>query len=131
MNNDIKGVRDYIVRFVEFQEIKINAQAKLDLLLAESNSIIASQERNKALELEVKINAQRTYLARINNIIKDWGNALASLSQTYNKSEYEMFNTLIIRGVPPKKTKWGLQTCYNFRSQVFRDIEKLTKKEDN
>ena len=71
------------------------------------------------------------YKNNINNIIKDWGNALASLSQTYNKSEYEMFNTLIIRGVPPKKTKWSLQTCYNFRSQVFRDIEKLTKKEDN
>lgn len=126
---EVKDARDYIQRFVEFQELKINAQAKLDLLLAESNSIIASQERDKALELEVKIQNQRTYLRRIEDIIRQWGNALASLSSTYNKTEYEMFNTLIIRGVPPKKTKWSLQTCYNFRSQVFKDIQKLTKKE--
>lgn len=126
---EVKDARDYIQRFVEFQELKINAQAKLDLLLAESNSIIASQERDKALELEVKIQNQRTYLRRIEDIIRQWGNALASLSSTYNKAEYEMFNTLIIRGVPPKKTKWSLQTCYNFRSQVFKDIQKLTKKE--
>lgn len=129
MIEDIKDVRDYIKRYVEFQEIKINAQAKLEILVAESNAIIASQERSKAAELEVKISNQRTYIRRLDDVINKWGNALASLSATYNKTEYEMFNTLIIRGVPPKKTKWALQTCYNFRNQVFKDIAKLTKKE--
>lgn len=129
MIEDIKDVRDYIKRYVEFQEIKINAQAKLDILVAESNAIITSQERSKAAELEVKISNQRTYIRRLDDVINKWGNALASLSATYNKTEYEMFNTLIIRGVPPKKTKWALQTCYNFRNQVFKDIAKLTKKE--
>ena len=129
MIEDIKDVRDYIKRYVEFQEIKINAQAKLDILVAESNAIIASQERSKAAELEVKISNQRTYIRRLEDVINKWGNALASLSATYNKTEYEMFNTLIIRGVPPKKTKWAQQTCYNFRNQVFKDIAKLTKKE--
>lgn len=124
------GARDYIERYVEFQEIKVNAQAKLDMLLAEANSIIPSQERSKAMEFEVKIASQRTYIGRIDGIIKDWGKALASLGQTFNKTEYLMFNTLIIRGVPPKNTKWGLQTCYNFRTKVFKAIQELEQKKE-
>lgn len=128
-NNEPTDVRDYIKRYVEFQELLINARAKLELLYAESNSIIASQERTKAIELEFKIEAQRTYVGRIEEIIKKWGNALASLGQTYDKTEYEMFNALIIRNVPPRKTKWSPQVCYNFRSKVFQDIARLEKKE--
>jgi len=122
-------VRDYIARYVEFQELKINAQAELDLLVAEQQNLIPSMDRVKTAELEVRITNARTYLGRLKQIVNDWGNALASLGQTYNKTEYEMFNVLIIKGIPPKKTKWALQTCYNFRAKVFKDIARLEKKE--
>lgn len=122
-------VRDYIARYVEFQELLINAQAELDTLLAQQQHLIPSMDRVKTAELEVRITNTRTYLGRLKTIIKDWGDALACLGQTYNKTEYEMFNVLIIKGVPPKKTKWALQTCYNFRAKVYKDIARLEKKE--
>ena len=123
-------VRDYIARYVEFQELLIDAQAELDLLLAEQQHLIPSMDRVKTAELEVRITNARTYLGRIKAIINEWGTALAHLGQTYNKTEYEMFNVLIVRGVPPKNTKWALQTCYNFRNKVFKDIARLEKKHE-
>jgi len=123
-------VRDYIERYVHFQELMINAQAELDALVAEQQHLIPSMDRMKTAELEVRITNARTYLGRLKTIVKDWGDALAQLSQTYNKTEYEMFNVLIIRGIPPKKTKWALQTCYNFRAKVFKDIARLEKKDE-
>lgn len=132
MNNEGKptDVRDYIQRYVEFQELLINAQAELDLLVAEQQHLIPSMDRMKTAELEVRVTNARTYLGRIKSIIKDWGDALAALGQTYNKTEYEMFNILIIKGIPPKKTKWALKTCYNFRAKVFKDIARLEKKDE-
>lgn len=127
-DNEPTDVRDYIARYVEFQELKINAQAELDMLLAEQQHLIPSMDRMKTAELEVRITNARTYLGRIKDIVNEWGNALASLSQTYNKTEYEMFNVLIVKGIPPKRTKWALQTCYNFRAKVFKDIARLEKK---
>lgn len=129
-NNEPTDVRDYIARYVEFQELKINAQAELDMLLAEQQHLIPSMDRMKTAELEVRITNARTYLGRIKDIVNEWGNALASLSQTYNKTEYEMFNVLIVKGIPPKRTKWALQTCYNFRAKVFKDIARLEKKDE-
>jgi len=123
-------VRDYIERYVEFQELLINGQAELDMLLAQQQRLIPSLDRGKTQELEVRITNARTYLGRIKQIVKDWGDALAALGQTYNKTEYEMFNVLIIRGIPPKKTKWAVGTCYNFRAKVFKDIARLERKED-
>ena len=132
MNKDGKptDVRDYISRYIEFQELTINAQAELDALIAEQQHLIPSMDRVKTAELEVRITNARTYLSRLKKIISDWGDALAALGQTYNKTEYEMFNILIIKGVPPKKTKWALQTCYNFRAKVVKDIARLEKKEE-
>ncbi len=129
-DNEPTDVRDYIARYVEFQELKINAQAELDMLLAEQQHLIPSMDRMKTAELEVRITNARTYLGRIKDIVNEWGNALASLSQTYNKTEYEMFNVLIVKGIPPKRTKWALQTCYNFRAKVFKDIARLEKKDE-
>ena len=123
-------VRDYIQRYVQFQELMISAQAELDMLLAEQQHLIPSMDRVKTAELEVRVTNSRTYLGRLKTIVKDWGDALAHLGQTYNKTEYEMFNVLIIRGVPPKKTKWALQTCYNFRAKVFKDISRLENKDE-
>lgn len=132
MNKDGKptDVRDYISRYIEFQELTINAQAELDALIAEQQHLIPAMDRVKTAELEVRITNARTYLSRLKKIINDWGDALAALGQTYNKTEYEMFNILIIKGVPPKKTKWALQTCYNFRAKVFKDIARLEKKDE-
>ena len=124
------NVRDYIERYVDFQELLINAQAELDLLIAEQERLIPRLDREKAMELEVRITNARTYLGRIKQIVKDWGDSLAALGQTYNKTEYEMFNVLILRGIPPKKTKWALGTCYNFRAKVYKDIARLEKKEE-
>lgn len=123
------NVRDYIVRYVEFQELLCGAQTELDVLIAEQQHLIPSMDRMKTAELEVRITNARTYLGRIKTIVREWGDALAQLGQTYNKTEYEMFNVLIIKGIPPKKTKWALQTCYNFRAKVFKDIARLEKKE--
>lgn len=123
-------VRDYIVRYVLFQELMISAQAELDMLIAEQQHLIPSMDRMKTAELEVRIANARTYLGRLKTIVKDWGDALAQLGQTYNKTEYEMFNVLIVRSVPPKKTKWALQTCYNFRAKVFKDIARMEKKDE-
>lgn len=123
------NVRDYIARYVEFQELLCGAQTELDVLIAEQQHLIPSMDRMKTAELEVRITNARTYLGRIKTIVREWGDALAQLGQTYNKTEYEMFNVLIIKGIPPKKTKWALQTCYNFRAKVFKDIARLEKKE--
>lgn len=123
-------VRDYIERYVHFKELLISAQAELDALLAEQQHLIPSMDRMKTAELEVRITNARTYLGRLKKIVKDWGDSLVALGQTYNKTEYEMFNVLIIRGIPPKKTKWALQTCYNFRAKVFKDIARLEKKDE-
>ncbi len=123
------NVRDYIERYVEFQELLCGAQTELDVLIAEQQHLIPSMDRMKTAELEVRITNARTYLGRIKTIVREWGDALAQLGQTYNKTEYEMFNVLIIKGIPPKKTKWALQTCYNFRAKVFKDIARLEKKE--
>ena len=81
-DNEPTDVRDYIARYVEFQELKINAQAELDMLLAEQQHLIPSMDRMKTAELEVRITNARTYLGRIKDIVNEWGNALASLSQT-------------------------------------------------
>ena len=124
------NVRDYIERYVDFQELLINAQAELDLLIAEQERLIPRLDRDKTMELEDRITNARTYLGRIKQIVKDWVDSLAALGQTYNKTEYEMFNVLILRGIPPKKTKWALGTCYNFRAKVYKDIARLEKKEE-
>lgn len=120
---------NYIEKYIEFQELKINAQTELDLLLAYQSTLVPSYDREKAMELEVRIVGVRTYIGRIDEIIKQWGNALAALGQTYNKTEYELFNLLIIKGVPPKKiTNWALQTCYNYRTKFYRDLRRLRSK---
>lgn len=132
MNNQGRptDVRDYITKYVEFQELLINSQAELDVLVAEQQRLIPSMDRLKTAELEVRITNARTYLGRLKTIVDEWGDALAQLGQTYNKTEYEMFNVLILKSVPPKRTKWALQTCYNFRAKVFKDIARLEKMDD-
>lgn len=128
----IQRSSNYIEKYIEFQELKINAQTELDLLLAYQQTLVPAYDREKSAELEVRIIGVRTYIGRIDTIIKKWGDALAALGQTYNKTEYEMFNLLIIKGVPPKKiTNWALQTCYNYRTKFYRDLERLRSKTED
>ncbi len=121
----ISDVRDYIQRYVQFQELLINAQAELEALQAEEHKYIASIDKMKVAEMQVRVTNARTYVSRLKQIVTDWGDALAHLGQTYNKVEYEMFNTLIIKGVLPAKTKWSKRKCYKFMNQVRKDIARL------
>ncbi len=123
-----KSARDYVSKFVLFQEMRINACAELDALLAEQRSLTSFRNKDRLMELSVLISSQQTYISRLDRIVAEWGDALAALGQTYGKSEYEMFVELIIKGRNPKDTKWAQQTCYNFKSRVYREMRSITGK---
>ena len=85
--------------------MRINAQAKLEILVAERSKVLARKEPNFDMELQVRIINQQTYISRIDEIIKKWSDALIMLASTYGDKELEMFSVLIIKNTPLEKVK--------------------------
>lgn len=115
-------IQDYI----DFQTLRINAQAKLDVLVAERSKLIPKKDREFDTELQVRIINQQTYISRIDEIIKQWSDSLIMLASTYGDKELEMFSVLIIKNTPLEKVKkWSKSECLSFINKVRHQLEEL------
>lgn len=117
--------------YIDFQTLRINAQAKLDVLVAERSKLIPKKDREFDTELQVRIINQQTYISRIDEIIKQWSDSLIMLASTYGDKELEMFSVLIIKNTPLEKVKkWSKSECLSFINKVRHQLEELKEKED-
>lgn len=121
-------ISETLLQYIHFQELRINAKAELDVLVAKNSKLIAKTDKKLATEIEVRIINQQTYISRIESIIKKWSDALMMLAQTYNKKEYEMFVKLIVEGRSPYECKkWTKSECNVFINKISNQIQKLQK----
>lgn len=122
-------MKNSLEQYIRFQELRINADAELQVLLAKRRRLIPSKDAEKCTELDLRIINQQTYISRIDEIVKRWSDALIMLASTYGDKELEMFVTLIVRQTPPHKVKkWSKSACYKFINEVNNQIQALKEK---
>lgn len=122
-------MKNSLEQYIRFQELRINADAELQVLLAQRRRSIPSKDAEKCTELDLRIINQQTYISRIDEIVKRWSDALIMLASTYGDKELEMFVTLIVRQTPPHKVKkWSKSACYKFINEVNNQIQALKEK---
>lgn len=125
-------MKNSLEQYIRFQELRINADAELQVLLAQRRRLIPSKDSEKCTEMDLRIINQQTYISRIDEIVKRWSNALIMLASTYGDKELEMFVTLIVRQTPPHKVKkWSKSACYRFINEVNNQIQALKEKGGN
>ena len=124
-------MKNSIEQFIRFQELRINANAELELLAAERRKLIPSKDPERCTEMDVRIINQQTYISRIDEIIKKWSDSLIMLASTYGDKELEMFNVLIVKRTPPHKVKkWSNSACYKFINEVDQQLKALIERRD-
>ena len=122
-------MKNSLEQYIRFQELRINADAELQVLLAQRRRLIPSKDAEKCTELDLRIINQQTYISRIDEIVKRWSDSLIMLASTYGDKELEMFVTLIVRQTPPHKVKkWSKSACYKFINEVNNQIQALKEK---
>ena len=125
-------MKNSLEQYIRFQELRINADAELQVLLAQRRRLIPSKDSEKCTEMDLRIINQQTYISRIDEIVKRWSDALIMLASTYGDKELEMFVTLIVRQTPPHKVKkWSKSACYRFINEVNNQIQALKEKGGN
>ena len=125
-------MKNSLEQYIRFQELRINADAELQVLLAQRRRLIPSKDAEKCTELDLRIINQQTYISRIDEIVKRWSDSLIMLASTYGDKELEMFVTLIVRQTPPHKVKkWSKSACYRFINEVNNQIQALKEKGGN
>ena len=124
-------IQNCLQDYIDFQTLRINAQAKLEILVAERSKVLARKEPNFDMELQVRIINQQTYISRIDEIIKKWSDALIMLASTYGDKELKMFSVLIIKNTPLEKVKkWSKSECLSFINRVNHQLQGLKEKGD-
>ena len=125
-------MKNSLEQYIRFQELRINADAELQVLLAQRRRLIPSKDAEKCTEMDLRIINQQTYISRIDEIVKRWSDSLIMLASTYGDKELEMFVTLIVRQTPPHKVKkWSKSACYKFINEVNNQIQALKEKGGN
>lgn len=124
-------MNQYVKTYVNLLEQITCAQAELDALTFEYNSLHPDRDARERKLINESINAQRQLIQKLNNNIEKWGNDLKAIGEKYGEDEYALFKMLIIDGIPPSRVPYSLSAAYRYLTKFNKDIAEYQKSRES
>ncbi len=109
-----------------------NAKKRLALYEAESKRSMVGSTNAKLVELEIMMNAEKVYIERLEQCLKDWESIDNAIVQTLTPSEYRLYLNLYVNPIDNNKIikkldKENLFIAKCLLSGKYADYKKIAK----